>query len=701
MRRLFSWLKIGPRIYLVIAIMALLTTGIGWMGIYSMDRYEDQSNQMGALSERALISERVLARIINTRGITLEIYAAEDGEKLKALIEAMNAEIGAVEKILTYWESLLPPETQKTFGESVKAPLQAYFTNRRAIIATVQSDGVEAAREIGRAPAVLKQRDGVIETLRNAAERNAKAVAEMNDKLSDFYHVQRPTMIWTTVIGLLLAVLLAAVIVIVTITRPITRITGTMGKLADGDLGVAVNGAQRTDEIGAMAKTVQVFKDNMVARAEAEQQIEAQRQQQATERDAREARERAAIAEISELCDKIASGDLDMRLNEADKDGFLLTMSQKLNGLASMLKTMTGELDTITAALADGDVTKHVEGNYAGVFGTLKDSVNRMAHTLKDFAGRLRNASSAVRDASGEISAGSQDLASRTESQAASIEETAASMHEITATVKQNADNAQAANQLATVARSTAEKGGRVVTDAVTAMNGIEQSAQKISDIVGLIDEIAFQTNLLALNASVEAARAGEAGKGFAVVAQEVRALAQRSASASKDIKGLIQESNAQVRSGASLVQQTGSSLDEIVGAVKKVADIVAEIAAASREQATGLDQINTAVASMDETTQRNGALVEETSAAAQALSGQAQELADLVGFFRTGETAVAAASKSNVVTVKPRATAKLAPPATTRPVTKPAARAKSAPVAMTVSGNTALKAEGDTWEEF
>jgi methyl-accepting chemotaxis protein len=263
-------------------------------------------------------------------------------------------------------------------------------------------------------------------------------------------------------------------------------------------------------------------------------------------------------------------------------------------------------------------------------------------------------------------------------------------MHEITATVKQNADNAQAANQLAGAARITAEKGGRIVTDAVTAMNGIEQSAQKISDIVGLIDEIAFQTNLLALNASVEAARAGEAGKGFAVVAQEVRALAQRSASASKDIKGLIQESNAQVRSGAGLVQQTGSSLDEIVNAVKKVADIVAEIAAASREQATGLDQINTAVASMDETTQRNGALVEETSAAAQALSGQAHELNELVGFFRTGEVITA---NSNVVA---RAT-----PVAAKPVAKPVAVKPVARKLPPVAGNTALKADDDTWEEF
>jgi methyl-accepting chemotaxis protein len=695
-RRLLSWLKIGPRIYLVIAIMAALTVGIGWMGIFSMDRYETQSNQMSDLAERALISQRVVASLVTTRSLTLEIYMAEDGDKLNALIAALNAEMAGVEQIMVRWESLLPPETQKTFVENVKRPLSAYFMNRRAIIATVQSDGVAAAQEIGRSPAVLKQRDAVIETLRTASERNAKAVDEMNDKLTDFYTTQRPTMIWTTALGLLAAIALAALIVVLTITRPINRITGTMGKLADGDLGVDVNGAERSDEIGAMAKTVQVFKDNMVARAEAEAQIEADRQKQTAEREARETRERAAIAEISDLCDTMAAGDLEKRLNENDKDGFLLTMSQKLNGLAGMLQAMTGELATITSALADGDVTKHVEGDYAGVFGTLKGSVNRMADTLKDFAGRLRNASSAVRDASGEISTGSQDLAQRTESQAASIEETAASMHEITATVKQNADNAQAANQLAGAARQTAEKGGRIVTDAVTAMNGIEQSAQKISDIVGLIDEIAFQTNLLALNASVEAARAGEAGKGFAVVAQEVRALAQRSASASKDIKGLIQESNAQVRSGAGLVQQTGASLDEIVGAVKKVADIVAEIAAASREQATGLDQINTAVASMDETTQRNGALVEETSAAAQALSGQAHELSELVGFFRTGAPATATSSANSNVVAK-AASAAIKPAATIRPVAKPVARTKSAPVI----GNTALKAEDDTWEQF
>ncbi len=288
-----------------------------------------------------------------------------------------------------------------------------------------------------------------------------------------------------------------------------------------------------------------------------------------------------------------------------------------------------------------------------------------------------------MKEAAAEISTGSQDLASRTESQAASIEETAASMHEITATVKQNADNAQAASQLAAVARDAADKGGTVMGSVVTAMGQIEGSAAKISDIVGLIDEIAFQTNLLALNASVEAARAGEAGKGFAVVAQEVRALAQRSADASREIKTLITASNGQVREGGKLVGQAGESLTEIV--------------TASREQATGLEQVNTAVGSMDEMTQRNGALVEETSASAQSLSQQATQLAQLVSFFKTGSDSTRPSSQvaSHVATP-----AKVTP---LRPASKPATKAapKAAP-AMKATSSVQPKSDTDAdWQEF
>uniref|UniRef100_UPI003137B7CD methyl-accepting chemotaxis protein n=1 Tax=Ferrovibrio terrae TaxID=2594003 RepID=UPI003137B7CD len=261
-------------------------------------------------------------------------------------------------------------------------------------------------------------------------------------------------------------------------------------------------------------------------------------------------------------------------------------------------------------------------------------------------------------------------------------------------------------NQLAVAARDTAQKGGSVVADAVTAVTQIEQSAQKISDIVGLIDEIAFQTNLLALNASVEAARAGEAGKGFAVVAQEVRALAQRSANASKDIKALISASNAQVKTGATLVNQTGASLTEIVVAIKKVSDIVAEIAAASREQATGLEQINTAVAGMDEMTQRNAALVEETTAAAQALNGQAGELADAVGFFRQGDAPAAAAAPVQSAPVQaapvPVAAAPAAKPVTKLMVVKaPTAAPAPRPVAKPAPRPVPVAAADDDWQEF
>jgi methyl-accepting chemotaxis protein len=416
------------------------------------------------------------------------------------------------------------------------------------------------------------------------------------------------------------------------ISRPIDMITGMMKRLSGGDLAVALPYQDRRDEVGEMARAVAVFKRNAEEKIVLERQQDEERARFAVEREAQEHRFEQAIGQVVAAA---AEGDLSRRVELEGLSGVMQRVGGSVNDMIARTNAVTGQLADVTGALSTGDLTRQVSGDYQGVFGQLRDSANGMADRLRDFARRLAENAEAVKTASAEISSGSQDLASRTESQAASIEETAASMHEITTTVKQNADNAQAANQLAVVARDTAAKGGSVVADAVGAVTRIEESAKKISDIVGLIDEIAFQTNLLALNASVEAARAGEAGKGFAVVAQEVRALAQRSANASKDIKALIADSNAQVKTGAALVNQTGQSLTEIVAAIKKVSDIVAEIAAASREQATGLDQVNTAVGSMDEMTQRNGALVEETSASAQALASQAAELATLVRFFR------------------------------------------------------------------
>ncbi|MCW0232958.1 MAG: methyl-accepting chemotaxis protein, partial [Ferrovibrio sp.] len=388
------------------------------------------------------------------------------------------------------------------------------------------------------------------------------------------------------------------------VISPLGGMTGTMTRIAEGE-AATIGFTDRSDEIGDMAKALGIFQRN----ADEKTRLEAEERNRADAERSRLAEQReteAAISqEIAQFCMAVGGGDFSRRIDLAGKDGVFRDLSQQMNGLADTLQNVLDDLGRVLRGLSHGDLTTTASGQYKGAFGDLAEAARETVTRLRDFAGRLAESAETVRTASAEISSGSQDLASRTESQAASIEETAASMHEITATVKQNADNAQAASQLAVAARDTAEKGGSVVADAVTAVTKIEGSAQKIADIVGLIDEIAFQTNLLALNASVEAARAGEAGKGFAVVAQEVRALAQRSANASKDIKALITESNAQVKTGATLVNQTGGSLTEIVTAIKKVSDIVAEIAAASREQATGLDQINTAVGSMDEMTQR------------------------------------------------------------------------------------------------
>jgi methyl-accepting chemotaxis protein len=294
------------------------------------------------------------------------------------------------------------------------------------------------------------------------------------------------------------------------------------------------------------------------------------------------------------------------------------------------------EMQSMLAAVNGGDLGKRIDlAGKTGFFEAMTRGVNQLADNMAEVVAKVKAVASEVHRGADEISTGNANLSQRTEQQSSSLEETASSMEEMTTTVKQNADNAGQANQLAMAARDQAEKGGAVVNQAVTAMSDINDASKKIADIIGVIDDIAFQTNLLALNAAVEAARAGEQGRGFAVVASEVRSLAGRSATAAKEIKELIQDSVRKVEDGSVLVTQSGQTLEKIVASVKKVSDIVAEIAAASREQSSGIEQVNRAVMQMDELTQQNAALVEEATAASQAMAEQVRGLNQMLDRYR------------------------------------------------------------------
>jgi methyl-accepting chemotaxis protein len=391
----------------------------------------------------------------------------------------------------------------------------------------------------------------------------------------------------------------------------------------------------------------------------------------------------AINGEIKRLSSAAASGDFTQR---GDVEKYQYDFRDMVEGLNGLMKTTDGnlaEVSELLQAIARGDLTARMEGDFHGVFATMRDDANATVAQLTEIVGGIQMAALSINTAAGEIASGNSDLSRRTEQQAANLEETAASMEELTSTVRQNAESARQANQLAIGAAGVASQGGEVVGKVVSTMTDIEQSSKKIAEIISVIDGIAFQTNILALNAAVEAARAGEQGRGFAVVASEVRTLAQRSANAAKEIKGLIETSVDKVADGSALVNQAGTTMSEIVASVQRVTDIMAEISAASQEQSAGIEQVNQTITQMDETTQQNAALVEEATAAARSMEEQAQVLTESVSVFKLQATMNAPVRRVIAEAVAP----KLAAPKAV--VRKPVAR-KPEPAF----------ADGD-WQEF
>jgi methyl-accepting chemotaxis protein len=529
----------------------------------------------------------------------------------------------------------------------------AYADYRKLAIEPGESLGADPAT---RPQAVeLVKHDGVADQAVTPVEDAIEAISKNAEaELTTEAAAQKKASVEST-LALAIGILITAGIAIAggllltgAIAGPVTAMTNAMRRLASGDNTVDVPAQGRKDEIGDMAAAVAYFKDSEAEKVRIEAAAAQQRQAADTERAANEA-EKAEIAR---------------------NDAIAIT------ALNDALDHMAG-----------GDLTHRITTSFAPKVESLKANFNAAADRMQQAIQAINSATGGVNSGADEIAEASDNLSRRTEQQAASLEETAAALDEITATVRKTASGAKEASEVVANARTDAERSGRIVSQAVSAMTEIETSSTQVGNIIGVIDEIAFQTNLLALNAGVEAARAGEAGRGFAVVAQEVRALAQRSADAAKEIKTLISTSTAQVETGVDLVGQTGEALSRIVTQVASIDALMKEISASTTEQATGLNEVNGAVNQMDQVVQQNAAMVEEATAASHSLKNEAKALMEMVGRFRIADSVEAAPARAARTTYRP--------PAPVAPKASPAR-----PMARPGRGSAAVAVSED-WEEF
>ncbi|KQQ38105.1 chemotaxis protein [Rhizobium sp. Leaf306] len=641
-----------------VSLIGKFLTLMSFFGIFVVATAFYSSNSIRTLDSEygGLLQQESLATLAIARANRyMQTGHAAVGDLLVSRTDAENASnLAAFEKAKSSFGGWMDKAMAALPANAKLAPIKA---EGLSVLNDACGPVVQAAAQATDEAAVLASQEAFMKDCKPKFAAVTEKLTVVTDEVmtaanqeSENLSASAKTTIYATfgaVIGGLALVLVAGFFLIrAWLARPIQHLQRTMLTLANGDLSALVAGADRRDEVGSMAKALQVFKDNALRSKEMEHEAELNR--------------------TTQEADRVRNAESERQRSEA--------MAEATNGLAEGLKRLSA-----------GDLTFQLDRAFAADFEGLRADFNDSVAKLRDTLHSVANATNAIDGGSRELSQSAGDLSKRTEQQAASLEETAAALDQITANVSTSTSRTEEARSMAIEANQSAAQSGAVVAKAVDAMQRIEQSSSQISNIIGVIDEIAFQTNLLALNAGVEAARAGEAGKGFAVVAQEVRELAQRSAQAAKEIKDLIRNSASEVKNGVELVSATGTALQVIQNHVVAINSQLDAIATSAKEQSVGLSEVNVAVNQMDQVTQQNAAMVEEATAASAALAQEAQRLRELVGRFNTeGDRGMSAS-----VRVADHATAR-ATPSPARTLAKKVASAFGS-----------LAPAASNWEEF
>lgn len=662
MLRQFSNLPIRVKILFTAGLLAFALIGLGAFSFVSLRASNEAMSRLiaGPLTQAEAVTKFSSAvATAQTRLYRLSATAASENDSKK--IADLSRQVAATLDSLPNWLATITPipgnDDSKSTVEDLNKAVQAYLKQAHNVVNMADKDAGSSLMFLMSAERSYGQIESLVSDARIAfTSTRDTQVAATSKQLDE----QSTVLVVVTAIAVLLGGIMTYVVA-GGIARPVVSIAQALRAISAGDLDKAIPGQGRRDEIGTMAAAVEIIKERLTERDRLERQTAEIHRQNAdklrqTEDAFRESgrAQAEAIERIGEALDKLARGDITIRIE-----------------------------------------------NMAGEYAKLATDFNKAATGLEEALSAVAGSTTSIRTGTRELHSASDDLAERTERQAASLEQTTAALERIRATVDKTAAGATHARDIVQASKLETEKVGDVTRSATEAMGSIENSSKQISRIIGVIDEIAFQTNLLALNAGVEAARAGDAGRGFAVVASEVRALAQRSAEAAKEIKGLIQASTGHVDRGVSLVAETGKALERIAAQVAEINEVVAEIAHGAQEQATGLQQVRTAVSSMDQVTQQNAAMVEQSTAATHTLSEQTDELVQLIARFRLSgyERRNAPREAAHAAPAAPVRLAARAPsPAPARTSARPMATMKTKAAAR--PAHTTAAAEDD-WQNF